>query len=440
MISVSGVRGVYGDGLDEAVAERFSYAFGKLYGGPVVVGRDSRPSGEMLSRAVMSGLRKAGMDVIDIGLASTPTTEMAVVAKEAAGGVIITASHNPSEWNGLKFIGPDGVFLDAKDGIELLEFYNATDDISKLPLRGVINPWEGANRYHIESILALDVIDRDRIAAARYTVCLDSVNGVGAAVCTKLLERLGCIVHLINAEPTGVFPHGPEPVPENIGTLRDVVMEQQADVGFAVDPDVDRLSVVDETGRAPGEEYTLALAADFIFWKGVRTAVVNLSTSQLIDEAADRHGAVVHRAPVGEINVVEKMREMNAGFGGEGNGGVIYPPLHSGRDAVLGIALILQYITECEEKLSELVDTFPTYSVLKEKIAFPEEGDWSEGVKQAFQGEQMDFQDGIKITVGQSWAHVRPSNTEPVIRLVAEAPTKEELDALVSRVRKALVK
>jgi len=222
-----------------------------------------------------------------------------------------------------------------------------------------------------KSILALDVLDRDRIAAARYTVCLDAVNGVGGAVCTKLLERLGCIVHTLNSEPTGIFSHGPEPTPENIGALCDLVREQEADVGFAVDPDVDRLSMVDETGRAPGEEYTLAMAADFIFWKGVRTAVVNLSTSQLIDESADRHGAVIHRAPVGEINVVEKMVEVDAGFGGEGNGGVIYPPLHYGRDAVLGIALILQYMTECEEKLSDLIDTFPTYRVLKEKNRLP---------------------------------------------------------------------
>lgn len=438
MISISGVRGVYGDGLDDAVAERFSYAFGKLYGGPIVIGRDSRRSGEALSRAVASGIRKAGMDVIDLGLASTPATEMAVIAREAAGGVIITASHNPEEWNGLKFLGPEGVGLDSKDGYELLDSFNSLGNIEKKALGGTVVTWDGANQNLIDSILSLDVIDRGRIAAAGFTVCLDTVNGAGGSVCTSLLEALGCTVHSINTEPTGVFPRGAEPVPENIGALCGLVREKNADVGFAVDPDVDRLSLVVEKGTAPGEEYTLALAADFLFSKGARVAACNLSTSRMIDDAAERHGAAVYRAPVGEINVVGKMREVNADIGGEGNGGVIYPPLHYGRDAVLGMALILQYMAERGEKISGLVNSIPRYNVLKSKISIPQEQDWSQAVKLAFKGEQMDYRDGIKISIGKSWVHVRSSNTEPVVRIIAEAPSREELESLVKRVEQAM--
>lgn len=440
MIGVSGVRGIYGDGLDETVAEIFAYAFGRLYGGPIVVGRDSRTSGEALAEAVFSGIRKAGMDVIDIGLASTPTTELAVTAREAAGGIIITASHNPGEWNGLKFLGPEGVFLDAAEGIELLEDYNIIGSVSKKALRGVYTTWDGAEDHHIDSILKLDIIDVDTISSASFSVCLDAVNGVGGSICSRLLERLGCSVHLINGEPNGLFAHGAEPIPENIGELCDTVRETQSDFGLAVDPDVDRLSLVDEDGNAPGEEYTLAIVSEYLFNRGVRTAAVNLSTTRMIDDAAERHHAKVYRAPVGEINVVQKMREVNAGIGGEGNGGVIYPELHYGRDAVLGMALILQAMVDPGATISELADMFPRYSMVKEKIEIPDEGDWHDAVRSAFLEVEPDTTDGLKFSYENSWVHVRPSNTEPVIRVIAEALSPEEANALVQRVRESLGK
>lgn len=438
MISVSGVRGIYGKGLDEIVVERFSHAFGTLYKGTIVVGRDSRISGSALARAVISGLRKAGSDVIDLGLASTPTTEMAVTCKHAAGGVIITASHNPREWNGLKFLGQDGVFLDSGEGARLMSVYSSAGDISKMPLIGSETPWNGADEHHISSIMALDIIDRDCIASQRFTVCLDTVNGAGGSICTRLLECLGCTVFAINTEPDGMFPHGAEPVPENIGALCNLVKEKKADIGFAVDPDVDRLSIVDETGQAPGEEYTLAIAADYLFGRSAKKAACNLSTSRMIDDAAERHGAVVYRAPVGEINVVKKMREVGAEIGGEGNGGVIFPALHSGRDAVLGMALLLQYMAEKGEKISALASRFPKYLVLKEKIDISGISSWKASLETAFAGETLDESDGVKIIRRKSWIHVRASNTEPVIRIIAEAPTSKELEDMVKRVHKAI--
>jgi phosphomannomutase len=438
MIGVSGVRGIYGKGLDDTVAERFSHAFGTLYRGTVVVGRDSRVSGSALARAVISGLRKAGSDVIDLGLASTPTTEMAVTFKHASGGVIITASHNPREWNGLKFLGPDGVFLDSEEGARLAGMYSATGNLSEKPLIGSEVAWDGADEHHISSILALDIIDRDTIASKRFTVCLDAVNGAGGSICTSLLERLGCTVFSINTEPNGEFPHGAEPVPDNITDLCKLVKEKKVDIGFAVDPDVDRLSIVDETGKAPGEEYTLAIAADYLFGRSAKNAACNLSTSRMIDDAADRHGAMVYRAPVGEINVVKKMREVGAEIGGEGNGGVIYPALHSGRDAVMGMALLLQCMAEKGEKISDLAAHFPRYLVLKKKMDISGISSWKDSIKTAFMGETLDESDGVKIIRRRSWIHVRSSNTEPVIRIIAEASTNEELEDLVRQVDKAI--
>ena len=438
MISVSGVRGIYGKGLDETVAERFSYAFGTLYRGTVVVGRDSRVSGKALLQAVISGLCKAGVDVIDLGIASTPTTEMAVTAKHGAGGIIITASHNPREWNGLKFLGSDGVFLDATEGARLMNIYNSAGELSSKPLKGTSAFWDGADQHHITSILALDIIDRDRIASRKFTVCLDTVNGAGGSICESLLKSLGCTVFAINSEPTGIFPHGAEPVPENIGALCSLVKDKKADIGFAVDPDVDRLSLVDETGKAIGEEYTLALAADYLFGRSTAKAACNLSTSRMIDDAAERHGAHVYRSLVGEINVVKKMREVGAEIGGEGNGGVIYPALHSGRDAVLGMALLLQYSAETGQKISALAGRFQKYMSVKEKIDISGISSWKAPLKAAFSGETMDESDGVKIIRAKSWIHVRPSNTEPVLRVIAEASTREELDSMVKKVYEAL--
>ena len=434
MVGVSGVRGVYGDGLTDEIAEKFAYSFGKIYGDSVIVGRDSRKSGKPLLNAVISGLKKAGVDVIDIGLASTPTAEMAVVAKKASGGIIITASHNPGEWNGLKFLGSDGVILNSSEGAKVLEVYQSTGGIGEISRMGSLIEWDGADEHHIKSIVSLEVIERDIIASHKFKVCLDSVNGVGGAICTDLLKTLGCEVYAINSKPTGDFPHGAEPVPEYIQDLCSLVSEKGADVGFAVDPDVDRLSIVNERGEALGEEYTLALAVDYLMENYTKIAACNLSTSRMIDDVAARHGGTVYRSPVGEINVIEKMREIGAGVGGEGNGGVILPALHYGRDAVFGIALILQLMAKKGKKISALAGSIPHYSMIKEKVEIAEKGTWIEPLKEKFSGETMDLRDGIKIIFPDSWIHVRESNTEPIVRIIAEAPTEGEAKKILKRV------
>ena len=433
--SVSGIRGIYGDSLTDTIVERFACAFGKMSGGTIVIGRDSRKSGPALAQAVISGLNHAGADVIDLGIASTPTSEMAVIASKASGGVIITASHNPAEWNGLKFIGPDGVFISADRGRKLTSLLETIEPLeSASSTESGVTTWDDADTYHCDAVLGLDVIDPERIAAKNFTVCLDAVNGAGGKICKELLERLGCTVFSIHTEPSGDFPRGAEPVPENLGDLCMLVGGHGADVGFAVDPDVDRLSIVNERGEAIGEEYTLALAADFIFGKTGGPAAVNLSTSQMIDDAASRHGTTVFRSPVGEIHVVETMREHNAAVGGEGNGGIILPELHYGRDAVLGIALILQLMSEREKTIGALAGEFRHYIMIKEKKELKEKGTWAGPVKKAFSGENMDCRDGVKIVFPSSWVHIRESNTEPVIRVIAEAPEEAEARSLMKRV------
>ncbi len=438
MVSVSGVRGIYGNGLTGDIAERFCFAYGNIYAGTIVVGRDSRESGKELEEAGISGLLKAGCDVINIGIATTPTVEMAVPARNAAGGVIITASHNPAEWNGFKFLGPDGVFLNADKGAEVLSAYQSSGSLESTPRRGTVSTWSGADKHHIDAILSLDLIKPGMIAGKRFTVCLDPNHGAGGPICGKLLERLGCTVHIINGEPTGEFAHGAEPVPENLGDLVKLVRETGSATGFAVDPDTDRLSLVDERGTAPGEEYSLALAAEFFMSHGIRVLACNLSTSRMVDDIATRYGGTVHRSKVGEINVVEKMRETGAVAGGEGNGGIIYAPLHPGRDAVLGIALMLQFMAERNEPLSALIDSIPRYRMVKEKMQVSERVTWREPVIAAFPRAGTDTRDGIKIILRNSWVHVRESNTEPVIRVIAEAPDESKARELIRRVREAI--
>ena len=438
MMSVSGVRGIYNDGLTDEIAEKFAFIFGQQYRSPVVVGRDSRKSGQQLAGAVIRGLRKAGSDVIDIGLATTPTTEMAVAARNASGGIIITASHNPAQWNGLKFLGSDGVFISGEEGEKLFRQYETVGNLGNVPFAASVSAWEGARDYHIRAVLALERIDADRIAGKKYTVCLDTVNGAGGPVCLDLLDSLGCEVHTLNCEPTGEFAHGAEPVPEHLGDLCSLVRDTGADIGFALDPDGDRLSIVNECGEAIGEEYTLALALDYLLEDGDGITVCNLSTSRMIDDIAARHGARVYRSPVGEINVVLQMREVGAKSGGEGNGGIIYQPLHEGRDGVLGIALILQMMTMNDRNIGELADSIPKYSMIKEKIDIARKGSWIEPVTSAFTGETMDTRDGIKVIFVDSWIHVRESNTEPIVRIMAEAPTTDAARMLVQRVYDAL--
>ncbi len=438
MTGVSGVRGIYGDGLDEGVAERFAYAFARMRRGAIIVGRDSRTSGAPLAGAVFDGIGKAGADTVDLGIVPTPTVEMAVTHHGAAGGIIVTASHNPGRWNGLKFLGPDGVFLDAAEGTALLEAANAAGDLSNLPVRGGRMAWDDAVAHHVKAVLANELIDPALIAGQKFNVALDAVNGAGGEACRLLLDRLGCTVHGIHLDPTGEFPHNPEPVPAHLGDLEVLVRNAGADIGFAVDPDVDRLSLVDERGKAIGEEYTLALAADYVMERTGSDAACNLSTSRMIDDAAAWHGTTVHRSPVGEINVVKLMRETGAAIGGEGNGGIILPALHPGRDALIGIALILQYMAVKGEPLSSLAARFPSYTLLKDRASNDDSRPWREAVRGLFADAARDERDGIKVSFPDAWVHVRESNTEPIVRIMAEAPTENRAKVLIWMVKSVM--
>ncbi len=433
MVSISGVRGIYGEGLDDSVAEKFAYAFGTLYKGTVVVGRDSRKSGPMIAAAVFRGLGKAGCEVIDLGLASTPTTEMAVAARKASGGMIITASHNPGQWNGLKFLGPEGIFLDKEQAAELIGQYESLGDLPD-DTEGEPRSWDGADRHHIDAVLALDFIDRELIVSKNFSVCVDAVDGAGGPIMGELLNELGCTVHGMNMKPDGEFPHNPEPTAAHLADLCGFVGEKKADIGIAVDPDVDRIALVDENGVAIGEEYTLPFVIDYMMAKKGCDAAVNLSSSRMSDDAAARHGRTVHRSAIGEINVVTLMKKIGAGIGGEGNGGVILPDIHYGRDAVLGAAIILQIMAERGMTVSELAAEFPSYTMIKEKASLGET-DWREAMRKEFDGETLDEVDGIKVIFPDSWVHVRESNTEPIVRIMAEAEGEEKARALIERAR-----
>ena len=368
-VSVSGVRGILGDGLDAVVAARWAAAFGAwLPPGPVVVGRDTRPSGPMVCHAVAAALASTGHDVRDLGVATTPTTELAVQESDAVGGVIITASHNPQPWNALKFLEGRGLFLTAAQNRELRARLEAGTGHVAWDRLGAFTAVSGADERHIAAILALPWLDRERIARRRLRVVVDAVEGAGGAIVPALLAALGVACVPLHCGLTGRFPHEPEPTPANLRGLAEAVRRERADLGFAVDPDVDRLALVAGDGEALSEELTLVLAIDFLLGREPGPVVVNLSTTRLIETAAARHGVAVSRTPVGEANVVEAMLAGGAVIGGEGNGGVIYPALHPGRDALAGIAMILQSLAERGGSLRDLAAGFPPVAMLKDKL------------------------------------------------------------------------
>jgi len=434
MISISGVRGVVGDGLTPQLILNFTQAFAAYIGsGKVVVGRDSRVTGPMVKHAVFSGLLAAGCDVIDIGMCPTPTVQMAVEQLRARGGISITASHNPIEWNALKLIDSSGLFFDEIQGNKVIKFVEqnhfqnvAWDQVGKIELN------DQAIDHHINSILKLKLIDPDRIAAKKLKVVVDCVNGAGATILPQLLEKLGCEAIFINKEPTGLFPRAPEPLPENLKELCKKVKAVKADIGFAVDPDVDRLAIVSEKGVPLGEEYTLALAVDYVLQNKNGPVVVNASVSMAIDDIAAKYNAAVIRTKVGEIFVSQKMKEVNAAIGGEGNGGVILPELHLGRDAPVGIALTLQQLALFEGKISELYRSLPQYHISKNRIELTDikVSDLLDAIIEIYKKQQIDLTDGIKILWRNRWVQIRPSNTEPIIRIYSEAKTAEEANAL----------
>lgn len=445
MVSVSGIRGRVGDALTPEVVARYAAAFGAwsiAQGGSrtIVVGRDSRVSGPMFHQIVVGTLQLVGCDVIDIGLTTTPGCQLSVEHHHAAGGLMLSASHNPVEWNALKLIGSSGLFLEASQGIAMRALVETGIPHANWDGIGTVTTDDGAARRHVEAVLAIPYVDVDAIRARRFKVALDCVRGAGATVMPMLLERLGCEVSGMNMETDGRFPREPEPIPANLRDFEAFVQSRGADIGFAVDPDVDRLALVSDEGRAVGEDYTLALAARLVLRHRPGPIVTNLSTSLLIDAVARDAGVDVVRAPVGEVNVAVRMRELNAPIGGEGNGGVILPEVHLGRDAPIGAALLLQLLTEERRPLSAIVGSLPRYVIVKDKLDRPNASldTVYATLRSAFPDAEVDTQDGLRLSWPDRWVHVRPSGTEPIVRVIAEGPDEDAARALVRRSREPL--
>lgn len=453
--SISGIRGTIGgapgEGLSPLDIVKFTAAYATLISREsadksrtVVVGRDARLSGSMVSDLVIGTLTAMGMDVVNIGLASTPTTEIAVTEEKACGGIILTASHNPKQWNALKLLNSDGEFLNDAQGKEVLRIAEAGEySFAEVDELGHVYNNDTYNRKHIDKVLALDLVDTEAIAKADFTVTVDAVNSVGGIVIPQLLRALGVknIIEL-NCEATGKFAHTPEPIPQNLTQISDLMADGKADVGFVVDPDVDRLAIVMEDGRMFVEEYTLVSIADYVLSHTPGSTVSNLSSSRALRDVTEKHGCSYAAAAVGEVNVTTKMKETGAIIGGEGNGGVIYPASHYGRDALVGVALFLTLLAKSGKTVSELRATYPAYEIAKNKIELTPDLDVDailQAVKERYAGERITDIDGVKIDFADSWVHLRKSNTEPIIRIYSEAHTMEEADALAESI-KAVIK
>jgi len=444
--SISGIRGTIGgktgEGLSPLDIVKFTAAYATLIGSKnpdsrkIVVGRDARISGEMVRQLVSGTLIGMGFDVTDIGLATTPTTELAVTMEKAAGGIILTASHNPKQWNALKLLNERGEFLNAEEGNEILKIAENEDfvfaDIENL---GKIKTDNSYTKKHIEHVLSLKLVDIDAIRKAGFTVAFDAVNSVGGIVLPELLKALG-VKHIIelNAEPSGIFAHNPEPLPEHLTEIAEVVKKGKADLGFVVDPDVDRLAIITEKGEMFGEEYTLVSVADYILQHTPGNTVSNLSSTRALRNVTEKYGKTYTASAVGEVNVVAKMKETNAVIGGEGNGGIIYPESHYGRDALVGIGLFLTQLAKSGKKTSELRAQYPNYFMAKHRLDLTPDTDIDgllQAIKTKYSGYPVNDIDGVKIDFPNKWVHFRRSNTEPIIRIYAEAPTKEEAEELV---------
>ena len=452
--SISGIRGTIGgtpgQGLSPLDVVKFTAAYAKFIAlntpvknRTIVVGRDARLSGAMVDKLVTGTLMGMGFDVINIGLASTPTTEIAVTAEGACGGIILTASHNPKQWNALKLLNHKGEFLNAAEGAEVLRIAE-TDDYSFATVDELGQEYTNTtyNRRHIDSVLALPLVDTDAIAKAGFTVAVDAVNSVGGVIIPQLLRALGVknIIEL-NCEATGRFAHTPEPIPENLTQIADLMSQGRADVGFVVDPDVDRLAIVMEDGRMFVEEYTLVAVADYVLSHTPGATVSTLSSSRALRDVTRAHGCDYSAAAVGEVNVVTEMKRTGAIIGGEGNGGVIYPELHYGRDALVGVALFLTLMAKSGKKVSELKAGYPPYAIAKHKIELTPDIDVDailEAVKQKFAGEEITDIDGVKIDFADKWVHLRKSNTEPIIRIYSEASTMEKADELAQQIKNVI--
>ncbi|MDE6409425.1 MAG: phosphoglucosamine mutase [Muribaculaceae bacterium] len=452
--SISGIRGTIGgkpgEGLSGVDVVKFTAAFASFIrknykgsGNSIVVGRDGRLSGEMVSKLVCGTLMSMGFDVINIGMASTPTTELAVTGEKACGGIIITASHNPVQWNALKLLNHNGEFLNDAEGKEVIRIASEDDysfaDVWDLGKEYHNDTWDAR---HIDMVKALKLVDSEAIAAADFTVAIDGINSVGGRVIPALLKALGVknIIEL-NCEATGKFAHTPEPIPANLTQISAVMKESGADVGFVVDPDVDRLAIVMENGEMFVEENTLIAIADYVLEHTPGSTVSNLSSSRGLRDVTRNKGCRYAAAAVGEVNVVAKMKEIGAVIGGEGNGGIIYPEIHYGRDALVGVALFLTLMAKRGAKVSEIKASLPRYEIAKNKIELTPDIDVDailKAVKEKFASEEINDIDGVKIDFKDSWVHLRKSNTEPIIRIYSEAASMEEADALAEEIKRVI--
>lgn len=449
--SISGIRGTIGgkqgENLTPADVVKFTTAYasfikaGKPKTNTIVVGRDARPSGKIVENIVVSVLSSMGFDVINIGLATTPTTELAVIREKAAGGIIITASHNPKNWNALKLLNSKGEFLNAEEGQKILLLAESSDAAySPVEELGKIRKARDYENIHIDSVLKLKLVNKELIRLANFTVAIDCVNSVGGFAIPKLLKSLGVknIIELY-CTPDGNFPHNPEPLPENLTEISKVIKEKGADVGFVVDPDVDRLAIVCENGEMFGEEYTLVAIADYILSKTPGNTVSNLSSTRALRDVTEKYGMAYNSAAVGEVNVVAKMKETNAVIGGEGNGGVIYPESHYGRDALVGIALFLSLMAEKKQKVSKIRKSYPEYFISKNKIQLDESINVDgilKSLELKYSKNPLQTIDGLKIEFPETkeWVHLRKSNTEPIIRIYSESQNAEKADKLAQMI------
>jgi len=439
--SISGARGIVGESMTPHLALHYGLALGTyLEGGVVVVGGDSRTSHDCLKSAAASGLMAAGCDVIDIGICPTPTVGIAIRNLKARGGIAVTASHNPVQWNGLKVFNRKGEFITPQQ----FDIFQRILSQPLLPLSewkqvGSYGRYDKAADDHISRVLKLDAVNVRKIKRRKFKVVIDCVNGGGSIPGPALLEKLGCNVTAINCDPDGRFPRGPEPVPAHLTQLRRKVLEKKADIGFALDPDADRLAIVSNEGKAIGEEHTLAIALHAVLSQRRSPVVVNMSTSRMCQDAAEKYGCKFYRSRVGEANVVELMRKKRSAIGGEGNGGVIFPASHYGRDSLVAIALVLQHLSESGKPVSDATKDYPNYVINKDKGELPVDFDIKlEKLKAKLSDVNIDETDGIRIDYSDSWVQVRKSNTEPIFRVIAEARTKPKARDLVRTIKDLL--
>lgn len=448
--SISGIRGTIGGKVDQGLTPIDAVKFAAAYGTwlsqqhpnqrlKIVIGRDARLSGQMISDLVVSTLIGLGIDVINLGLSTTPTVEVAVPLENAHGGIILTASHNPKQWNALKLLNNKGEFISGAEGETLLQI--AADEafnFAEVDDLGTVTNDDSYLEKHIQAVLDLPLVDVDAIQKANFKVVIDAVNSTGGIFIPALLKKLGVenIVELY-CDPTGHFPHNPEPLPEHLTDLSSKIIETKADVGFTVDPDVDRLAMVCEDGTMFGEEYTLVAVGDYVLKNTPGSTVSNLSSTKALRDVTESKGQKYYAAAVGEVNVVAKMKEVNAIIGGEGNGGIIYPESHYGRDALVGIALFLTHLAKSGMKVSELRDSYPKYVISKNKIELTPEIDVDavlQAMAEKYKNEEVDTTDGVKIYIGNEWVHLRKSNTEPIIRIYSESNSAEAADAFAERI------